>query len=263
MTHNTLFDLTDRVAIVAGGAGYLGSEVCRGLVRQGARVIVADFDLTRAERLAEELDGIACSRRGWAQPLDISNDDSIRCLIGRIDSDFKRLDILINATCAPQQKPLEEIDGSELTKSFGINLSSNFLLAREAKRAMAMGGSMVLFSSMYGRVAPDPRIYLKPLEPNHIEYGIAKAGIEQMTRYLAVAWARDGIRVNGIAPGPFPNPKVQQNHPGFIDRLADKVPLGRVGRADEIVGAAVFLASNAASYVTGHTLVVDGGWTSW
>lgn len=263
MTHDALFDLTDRVAIVAGGAGYLGCELCRGLVRQGARVIVADFDLLRAERLVDELNGMTCSRRGWAQHLDIGRPDSIRSLIGRVESELERLDILINATCAPQEKTLEEIDESEFTKSLGINLSSGFVLAREAKRVMGAGGSMVLFSSMYGRVAPDPGVYQKPMEPNRIEYGVAKAGIEQMTRYLAVAWARDGIRVNGIAPGPFPNPQVQQSYPGFADRLARKVPMGRVGNANEIVGAAVFLASKAASYVTGHTLVVDGGWTIW
>jgi NAD(P)-dependent dehydrogenase (short-subunit alcohol dehydrogenase family) len=84
-----------------------------------------------------------------------------------------------------------------------------------------------------------------------------------MIRYLAVAWARDGVRVNGIAPGPFPNPQVQEKHPDFVERLAQKVPMGRVGRATEIAGTAVFLASDGASYMTGQTLAVDGGWTIW
>ena len=206
---------------------------------------------------------MASVQRGWAQPLDIGQEDSIRCSIGRISFDFKRLDILVNATCAAQEKSLEEISGGEFTKSLGTNVSSGFLLAREARRTMSGGGSIVLFSSMYARVAPDPRVYNHGLRPNAIEYGAAKAGIEQMIRYLAVAWARDGVRVNGIAPGPFPNPQVQTSHPDFVERLAQKVPMGRVGRPDEIVGAVVFLASNAASYVTGHTLVVDGGWTIW
>ena len=120
-----------------------------------------------------------------------------------------------------------------------------------------------MFSSMYGEVSPDPRIYHKPMQPNPIEYGVAKAGIEQMIRYLAVAWARDGIRVNGVVPGPFSQPLVLESHPDFIERLAQKVPMGRVGDASEIAGAVIFLASDAASYVTGNCLRVDGGWTIW
>ena len=122
---------------------------------------------------------------------------------------------------------------------------------------------MVIFSSMYGRVAPDPRVYVPPMAPNALEYGVSKAGLEQMIRYLAVAWASDGVRINGIALGPFPNPQVQAGHPDFVERLSQKVPLGRIGRAEEAIGPVLFLASEAASYVTGQTLAVDGGWTAW
>ena len=99
--------------------------------------------------------------------------------------------------------------------------------------------------------------------PNPIEYGVAKAGIEQMIRYLAVSWAPDGVRVNGVCPGPFPNPQLQARHPEFIQRIEQKVPMGRIGEPHEIAGAAIFLASDEASYITGQTVVVDGGWTAW
>jgi NAD(P)-dependent dehydrogenase (short-subunit alcohol dehydrogenase family) len=124
-------------------------------------------------------------------------------------------------------------------------------------------GSIVLFSSMYGSVSPDPRLYEAPMNPNPVEYGVGKAGIQQLARYLAVHYGPRGVRCNAISPGPFPNPAVQAAQPAFIDRLAQKVPLGRVGQSSEIAGAVVFLLSDAASFITGQNLAVDGGWTIW
>ena len=144
-----------------------------------------------------------------------------------------------------------------------MNLTGTFLLAREAARAMPLGGSIILFASMYGLVAPDPRVYRPPMKSNPIEYGVGKAGVIQMARYLAVSWGGRGIRVNAIAPGPFPNPDVQRQFPDFVQRLAGKVPLGRIGRQEEIAGTVVFLASDASSYLNGATINVDGGWTAW
>jgi NAD(P)-dependent dehydrogenase (short-subunit alcohol dehydrogenase family) len=116
---------------------------------------------------------------------------------------------------------------------------------------------------MYGVVAPDPRIYRAPMKPNPVDYGVTKAGMLQLARYCAVHYGPHGIRFNCITPGPFPNPKVQAEHPAFIADLDRKTALHRVGRNDEIVGPTLFLLSDAASYVTGHSLVVDGGWTAW
>jgi len=122
---------------------------------------------------------------------------------------------------------------------------------------------VVLFSSMYGVVSPDPRIYHDPMTPNPIDYGASKAAILQMARYLAVHYGPSGVRFNCVTPGPFPNPAVQKSHPAFIGDLSRKTALNRVGQNTEIVGPTLFLLSPAASYVTGHSLVVDGGWTSW
>jgi NAD(P)-dependent dehydrogenase (short-subunit alcohol dehydrogenase family) len=116
---------------------------------------------------------------------------------------------------------------------------------------------------MYGIVAPDPALYREPMTPNPIEYGVAKAGVIQMARYLSVHWAPRGIRVNAVVPGAFPNEATQEKDPEFIRRLAARAPLGRIGTPREIAGAVVFLASDDASFVTGTTLVVDGGWTAW
>jgi NAD(P)-dependent dehydrogenase (short-subunit alcohol dehydrogenase family) len=124
-------------------------------------------------------------------------------------------------------------------------------------------GSIVLFSSMYGVVAPDPRIYKDPMTPNPIDYGAAKAAILQLSRYLAVHYGPDGIRFNCVTPGPFPNPSVGIDHPEFVSDLESKTALRRVGNNTEIVGPTLFLLTDSASFVTGHSLVVDGGWTAW
>ena len=158
---------------------------------------------------------------------------------------------------------VEEVSADEFDATLHVNITSAFVLAREAVRVMREGGSVIMFASMYGLVSPDPRIYVPPMKPNPIEYGVAKAAIVYMVKYLAVPWAPRNIRVNAIAPGAFPNPKVQKDHPDFIGRLAEKVPLGRIGRQDELADIIAFLASDKASYMTGQTLVVDGGWTVW
>jgi NAD(P)-dependent dehydrogenase (short-subunit alcohol dehydrogenase family) len=116
---------------------------------------------------------------------------------------------------------------------------------------------------MYGSVSPDPRVYEAPMNVNPVEYGVGKAGIIQLTRYLAVHYGKFNVRCNCISPGPFPNPNVQQQHPEFVARLANKVPMGRVGSAEEIAGAATFLVGNGATFITGQNLFVDGGWTAW
>jgi len=115
---------------------------------------------------------------------------------------------------------------------------------------------------MYGVVSPDPRIYGDSGYDNPPNYGAGKAAIIQFTRYAACHLAAKGIRVNAISPGPFPNPKVQENK-WFISNLKNKVPLGRIGQPGDLKGAVVFLASEGSSYITGQNIVVDGGWTVW
>ncbi len=259
----SLFSLKDKVALIVGGAGYLGSAVSRAMAEHGAYVAIADLMADRADEISDALttDGLSAE----AVALDVGDEPAVVEAIDSLVGRHGRLDVLVNATYGTAGKPMEELTLDDWQQATRIGLGAAFVLAREAARVMAprKTGSIIQFSSMYALVSPDPRIYAPPMAVNPIEYGVAKAGILQMVRYQAVMWAPHGVRVNAVVPGPFPAPGGNGSDEEFVARLVEKVPLGRVGRANEIVGAVVFLASDAAGYVTGTHLVVDGGWTAW
>lgn len=265
------FDLTNRVIWAPGGAGLLGSAVCRALAEHGAVVVISDIRGDDAGALAARLshEGL----RAESLPLDASEESSIVACAAEILRRHGRLDGCVNMTFRYTKTPWDQMTTSEWEYGMRVSLTGAFLLSREASKAMLRtdvaagggrrGGSIVHFSSMYGVVSPDPRMYPPNVVPNPIDYGVAKAGVLQLVRYHAVALAPSGIRVNAIVPGPFPYPWSQQKDDELMSRLKSKVPMGRVGDADEIAGAVVFLCSDAASYVTGTQIVVDGGWTAW
>jgi NAD(P)-dependent dehydrogenase (short-subunit alcohol dehydrogenase family) len=257
------FDLTGRVIWVPGGAGLLGSAVCRALAEHGATVVIADVRGDEAARLADELrhDNLPAE----ATPLDVADEAAVVEGCAAIVRRHGRLDGCVNMTFRYSKTPWEQMTTQEWEYGMRVSLTGAFLLSRESAKAMkpSRRGSIVHFGSMYGVVSPDPRMYPPNVVPNPIDYGAAKAGVQQLVRYLAVALAPDGVRVNAIIPGPFPYPWSQQKDEEFMARLRSKVPLGRVGDAPEIAGAAVFLCSDASSYVTGTQVVVDGGWTAW
>jgi len=263
-----MFDLTKKVALVVGGAGYLGAEVSEELAKQGACVVIGDVDLGRSEKTAADICALDSNAKAKGMFLDITSEECVAEAINHIGDEYGQLNILVNLAYTSSKGRLEDLTGEQFDKTLHINVTAGFILAREATRIMPDGGSIVMFSSMYGRVAPDPRVYVEPMTPNPIDYGAAKAGVEQMVRYLAVHYGGRGIRVNAVSPGPLPNPGSEQHRqdavfPDFTARLVNKVPLARIGVPKEVAAAVVFLASDEAAYVTGHTLSVDGGWTAW
>lgn len=255
------FDFSGRDVWVFGGAGYLGQPTVELLVKLGARVLCVDLP-GRAEAFVA-----AKSLAGSVTPvaLDVRDAAATKALVSTQLQQRGVPHGLVNMTYASTAKRLDDLTEADFDAANHGNLTATFLLAREMGNAMAArgSGSIVLFSSMYGSASPDPRVYEPPANPNPVEYGAGKAGVQQMARYLAVHWGRSGVRVNSLSPGPFPNSNIQRDNPAFVQRLAAKSPLGRIGQSGEIAGAVVFLLSDAASYVTGHNLAVDGGWTAW
>ncbi|MEZ4968973.1 MAG: SDR family oxidoreductase [Flavobacteriaceae bacterium] len=256
-----LFKLGKKSIWVIGGAGYLGQSTVKMLLESGARVLCADLD-----NKADEF-GISIGANDQFIPvsLDISKEEEIEFFIRENIQKYGIPDGLVIMTFGSSGKSFEELFGEAFDRVNHIGLTATFLLARGIGNEMekAGHGSVILFSSMYGLVAPDPDIYKSPMKVNPVEYGVGKAGIVQMAKYLAVFYAKKRIRFNCISPGPFPNPVVQKEYPDFVERLELKVPLGRIGDPKEVAGAVTFLLSDLASFITGHNLVVDGGWTCW
>jgi len=255
--------LDGRTVLVTGGAGYLGTPVCLLLKAQGANVVIADRDADRLAAARETVAAAPGSGGVAVLPLDMADEASILACVEGAAGAFGGLHGLIAATAYNSGKAFDALDAETFDLANRINLTGTFLLARAAAGKMAPGGAMVLYSSMYGVVSPDPRNYPGKMTPNAIEYGVGKAGLNQMVRYMAGHYGPRNIRVNAIYPGPFPHPAVQQAHPDFIANLEAETMLGRIGRQHETAGAAVFLISDAATYITGQVLGVDGGWTAW
>jgi NAD(P)-dependent dehydrogenase (short-subunit alcohol dehydrogenase family) len=246
---------------VTGGAGYLGSAITSELDTQCAKVIC--FDLPgKAEAFVREQQ----LTRTVPLSLDINHAAGLAAEIDATVAAHGLPDGVVHlVTASSSGKRLEALTPDEFQRTFDLALTPTFVLCRALAERMKVRGSgcFVLFSSMYGMVAPDPRIYHDPMAPNPIDYGASKAATLQLSRYLAVHYGPAGLRFNCVTPGPFPNPAVQQKHPAFISDLDRKTALNRIGRNHEIVGPTLFLLTDSASYVTGHSLVVDGGWTIW
>jgi NAD(P)-dependent dehydrogenase (short-subunit alcohol dehydrogenase family) len=255
----TSFSLAGRVALVTGGAGHLGRPICRGLAEAGAEVLVNGRDAAKAENFAAELRGLGHSAQ--ALPFDVTDFERAAGIVDGLG----RLDILVNNAGPVQTGSIETAASSAFASAAAGIVEAAFALTRAAIPLMRVrGGSVINIASMYGTVSPDPHIYGSSGFNNPPQYGAAKAGLIQLTRYMACHLAPDLIRVNAVSPGPFPpRDRLATEQPDFLRALELKVPMGRVGRADEMAGVIIFLAGDASSYVTGANIPVDGGWTAW
>lgn len=249
--------------LMVGGGGYLTLPACQLLAQLGASIFIAD----RNEKILANARNAVCDVspdvRMYTSLVDSADESSSNSLVEQCISDLGGLDGFVYAPAASSGKRLEHLSVEDFENSNRVNLIGSLFLAKRVAENMEPGGSVVLISSMYGCVAPDPALYPSSMVPNSIEYGISKAGMLQMVRYLAAHYGSRGVRFNALIPGPFPNPSKYEDDQAFVQRLADKTMLGRVGKRDEIAGAMVFLLTEMSSYMTGQSIIIDGGWTAW
>lgn len=265
---NPVIDLTDKVAVVTGGAGILGQHFCKGLAAAGAKVAVVDLIAGAAEKVAADIGENAA---GYG--CDVSSPEAVKDCVATIVADFGGIDILMNnaatktANARDFFKPFEEYSLDVWREVMSVNIDGMFLMAQAVGRVMlarGKGGRIIQTASIYGLVGPDSRIYEGsdylggPINTPAV-YSASKAAVVGLTKWLATHWAKDGIRVNCLVPGGVGS---GQNS-AFGDLYASRVPMGRMAEAHEMVGPLLFLASDASSYVTGQVLAADGGWTAW
>lgn len=260
-----VFSLQGKTALVTGATGYLGSAMAHALAEAGAHVLINSRSQDRCKALADRL--VALGRSAEPAVFDITDQGAIERLFA--DLDGRALHVLINNAYAGGAGTVESSEAKAYTASYDVTVLAAHNLLKAAlpglRKAVRQDGdaSVINLASMYGMVSPDRRLYDRPEGINPPFYAAAKAALLQWTRYAACEFGAEGIRVNSISPGPFPAKPVQDGNPAFVEKLSRKVPLGRIGQADEIKGPTLFLASSASSFVNGANIVVDGGWTAW
>ena len=266
------FDLHGKVAIVTGGAGILGRHFCAGLAESGAAIAVVDLQEDKALELAQTLAerykgktiGIGC---------DVSSPESVQAMVAQVAAEFGKINILHNNAAGKSDDleaffaPFEEYSLDQWRKIMAVNLDGMFLVAQAVGKQMVAqgkGGSIVQTASIYGVMAPDHRIYKDSFYLGRqintpAVYTASKAAVIGLTKYLSTYWADKGIRVNTLTPG---GTESGQNDE-FIRRYSARIPMNRMADAHEMVGALLYLASDASSYVTGQNIIVDGGLNAW
>ncbi|MCT4626531.1 SDR family oxidoreductase [Halodesulfovibrio sp.] len=269
MNNSSYLRLEGKVAVVTGAAGILGKVLVQHLVDHGAFVAMVDVN---KEALDEVCASLGEDASVAAFPCDLSKEQEILDVVASIVELKGRIDILFNNAATKTDDllrffdPIEEYSMDTWREVMSVNLDGLFLMARECAKIMAQhgGGSIVQTASIYGALAPDMRIYEGSLylgcQINTPPiYSASKGGVISLTKHLAAVWAKDGIRVNAISPGGV----ASGQNDVFEKNYSARIPMGRMATAQEIIDAALFLASPASGYITGQNLMVDGGLSAW
>jgi len=266
-----LFSLANKVVVVTGGAGLLGQVFCQALVDVGANVAIVDLDLASAETVAKRINKSE-AQRVIAVGSDITSPESVTQMVTNVVKQLGRIDVLVNNAASKGSnlnaffESFEDYSLKTWREVMSVNIDGLFLVAQAVGKQMKKqgGGSIIQTSSIYGVVAPDQRIYEgseyngRPINTPAV-YSASKSAVNGLTNYLATYWASSKIRVNSLTPGGIASGQNSE----FNKKYSNRVPLGRMGEATELVGALIYLASDASSYVTGQNLIVDGGLSAW
>jgi len=251
-----LFNLSERIAIVTGGNSGIGYGIAEGLAHYGAHVVIANRRKDQGEDATKR---ILCQNLSAEHvTADVADPESVAALVDTVISRHGRIDILVNSAGVILRKPVEDMTEEEFDAIMDINLRGTFMCCRDVGRQMLQRGKgkIINISSQVSQVC----------QPNRTIYATSKAGISHMTRGFALEWATRGVNVNAIGPGPTLtelNEKHFAEHPEDLQALARNIPMARIGYPADCVGTAVFLASAASDYITGQTILVDGGSTLW
>lgn len=270
----TPFDLTDRVVLISGATGLLGKEFALAAASAGAHLVLGDLKRDNLESLKSEIASVYPNTKTWIQALDVTDTNSCRSIVQLCEIQFNRLDAVIHsAAIDPKfERGSDTTSFSKFTKfpkelwqsSLDVNLTGAFLFTQAACEVMEKSGkgSIIFLGSNYGLVGPDQRIYKKAGQENQTYkpavYSVCKAGLLGLTKFLAAYYMNTAIRVNLLTPSGVWN----QHDDEFIKNYSSRTILGRMSEKNEYRGAAIFLASDASSYMTGANLVMDGGWTA-
>ncbi len=250
-----LFDLTGRVAIMTGAGRGLGRTMALALAAAGADLVLASRTASELDSLVDEIE--ALGRRAVAVPTDVTSPEACEAMVAAAVDGLGRLDVLVNNAGTNVRKPALELTPDEFDSVLQVNLKGYYNGARAAgAHFVAQGsGKLINVSSILGSVAL----------PNQAAYASSKGAIDQLTKVLAIEWAEANVQVNGLAPTYF---ETDLTRPLYEDPerkafIEDRTPMGRWGQPHELAGAVIFLAGDASNFVTGQTILVDGGWTAW
>jgi gluconate 5-dehydrogenase len=252
---STMFDLTGKGALVIGGGGGIGGAIAHAFADFGARIAVADLSLDAAQAIAT-----SCQRDGAGitvcRSIDVTNTEHVNQVVSEIEAELGKIDILVNSAGINIRKDVIDYTPEEWFKIINTNLSGVFFVTQAVARGMLSRG--------YGRVISIGSVSSLMGHPQHAPYAATKGGVAIMTKAMATEWATKGVTINAIGPAYTVTGLITElmNNPVKYREIIETIPMGRLGRPEDIVGAAVYLASDAASFVTGQTIYVDGGRTA-